>query len=284
MAHVDSWQAQGRLREPYGGGTAEFAGWKLMASGLGYSYLNAACMTDPALADIDEAREWYRSRNLPWGTLVPAGSAWPHGQLLLTPRLMAVKAAAFSKAAVPSGCVLHQAGRGDIEVGAAIDAGAFGSGVAEGAHGWSLSACPTARESPSESLTACPSRPATRSDATAMPGSACTSAGSLCSRPLDKGASLPLCRAGSWLLASKRAQGSPISRPIPTARRVSTRGSASRVQRHRHLRRAVNRVPGHRLVKAAPQPEAFPGSLEPAPAPRPGRAPLRLWSRRRRRG
>jgi hypothetical protein len=34
-----------------------------------------------------------------------------------------------------------------------------------------------------------------------MPGSACTSAGSLCSRPLDKGASLPLCRAGSWLLA-----------------------------------------------------------------------------------
>jgi ribosomal protein S18 acetylase RimI-like enzyme len=132
MAHVDSWQAQGRLREPYGGGTAEFAGWKLMASGLGYSYLNAACMTDPALADIDEAREWYRSRNLPWGTLVPAGSAWPHGQLLLTLRLMAVKAAAFSKAAVPSGCVLHQAGRGDIEVVAAIDAGAFGSGVAEG--------------------------------------------------------------------------------------------------------------------------------------------------------
>jgi len=56
MAHVDSWQAQGRLRELWGG-TAEFAGWKLMASGLGYSYLNAACMTDPALADIDEARE-----------------------------------------------------------------------------------------------------------------------------------------------------------------------------------------------------------------------------------
>jgi ribosomal protein S18 acetylase RimI-like enzyme len=45
---------------------------------------------------------------------------------------MAVKAAAFSKAAVPSGCVLRQAGRGDIEVVAAIDAGAFGSGVAEG--------------------------------------------------------------------------------------------------------------------------------------------------------
>jgi len=58
-AHVDSWQAQGRLRELYGGGTAEYAGWKLMSSGLDYSYFNAACVTDSMLADIGQAREWY---------------------------------------------------------------------------------------------------------------------------------------------------------------------------------------------------------------------------------
>ena len=52
-AHCDAWQVQGRLREPYGGGAAEFEGWRLMASGLSYAHLNAACVTDPALADID---------------------------------------------------------------------------------------------------------------------------------------------------------------------------------------------------------------------------------------
>ncbi len=132
MAHADAWQAQGRLREPYGGGAAELAGWKLMASGLGYTHLNAACLTNPALADFSEAQEWYRSRDLSWGTLVPSGSAWPHGRLVATQRLMALDASAFSKTTVPSGCVLRRAGAGDIEIVAAIDACAFGSDLAEG--------------------------------------------------------------------------------------------------------------------------------------------------------
>ena len=97
MAHVDSWQEQGRIREAYGGGTAEFAGWRLMASGLRHSYLNAACVTDYALADIDQARAWYRTRNVDWGIVIPSGSAWPHGRLLLRQCLMAVEAATLPK-------------------------------------------------------------------------------------------------------------------------------------------------------------------------------------------
>ena len=131
-AHVDSWQAQGRLRELYGGGTAEYAGWKLMSSGLDYSYFNAACVTDSMLADIGQAREWYRSRHLAWGTLMPSGSAWPHGRLLLTQQLMALEDAAFSRAVTPSGCVLRQADASDVEVVARSDAVAFGSDPKEG--------------------------------------------------------------------------------------------------------------------------------------------------------
>ena len=131
-AHADSWQAHGRLWEPYGGGTAEFGGWRLMASGLPYAYFNAACVTDPALADknIVRARAWYRKRNLSWGAIVPSGSSWPHGRHFRTQRLMATVPSSFSIAPAPSGLVLRRAGSGDVETVASIDSGAFGSPVA----------------------------------------------------------------------------------------------------------------------------------------------------------
>jgi len=131
-AHADSWQAHGRLWEPYGGGNAEFAGWRLMASGLPYAYFNAACVSDPALADINiaRARAWYRKRNLSWGAIVPSGSSWPHGRHFRTQRLMATVPASFSIAPAPSGLVLRRAGSGDVETVASIDSGAFGSPAA----------------------------------------------------------------------------------------------------------------------------------------------------------
>lgn len=129
-AHCDAWQVQGRLREPYGGGAAELAGWRLMASGLPYAHLNAACVTDPALADIDQAREWYRSRNLAWGALLPSGSPWPHGRLRLTLRLMAVVPTRFSGTPAPFGLALRRADSDDIGAVVTVDTGAFGSGGA----------------------------------------------------------------------------------------------------------------------------------------------------------
>jgi len=129
-AHVDAWQTHGRLFEPYGGGTAELAGWRLMASGLPYPYLNAACVTDPTLADIDAADAWYRDRRLPWGTVVSAGSIWRHGKLLLRQRLMAAPPATSATAAAPSGLVLRSVGANEFETVVAVDNGAFGSGAA----------------------------------------------------------------------------------------------------------------------------------------------------------
>lgn len=129
-AHADSWQAQGRLREPCGGGTAELPGWRLMASGLEYSHLNAACMTDPGLADVEAARAWYRERKLSWGAIVPAGTRWPHGRRLLTIALMATRPEDFAGEPAPAGVTLRKAGEEDLETLVAIDNGAFGSAAA----------------------------------------------------------------------------------------------------------------------------------------------------------
>jgi ribosomal protein S18 acetylase RimI-like enzyme len=132
LAHTDAWQAQGRLRQPYGGDTAEIPGWRLMSSGLGYAHLNAACVTDATLADIAEARRWYQVRDVPWGTLVPAGASWPHGRRLGAQRLMALDALSFAGATTPPGFVLGRADAGDVATVAEIDALAFGTEAAEG--------------------------------------------------------------------------------------------------------------------------------------------------------
>ncbi len=141
-AHADSWQAQGKLRELYGGAVADLTGWRLMASGLEYSYLNAACVTDPLAADVEAARAWYAERKLAWGAIVPSGASWPHGRHLLTIRLMATAPASFSRAPAPPGLVLRSAGPGrqDLETLVAIDNGAFGSAPAP-ARAWLAPLC-----------------------------------------------------------------------------------------------------------------------------------------------
>jgi ribosomal protein S18 acetylase RimI-like enzyme len=130
------------LREPFGGGTERLAGWRLMASGLEYSYLNAACVTDPTLADVGAARAWYRDRKLAWGAVAPSGTAWPHGRRLLEIRLMATEPEMFSEAPAPPGLVLRHADTSpaDLETLVAIDNGAFGSAAAP-ARAWSAPLC-----------------------------------------------------------------------------------------------------------------------------------------------
>jgi len=126
-AHVDAWQTQGRLREPFGGSAARFEGWRLMASGLPAAHLNAGFVTDPAIADLSQAQAWYRSRNLPWSALAPSGSSWPHGRFLLTNRLMAVPPEGFSQPPEPAGLVIRKAdsSKGDVEQVIMIDASAY---------------------------------------------------------------------------------------------------------------------------------------------------------------
>ena len=126
-AHADAWQAHGRLFEPYGGATAEFPGWRLMASGLPYSYLNSACVTDADIADLEVARAWYNGRGLGWGAVVASGSLWHHGRRLLSQRLMALEAARFEEAPTPPGLFLRQASIDDLDEVVAVDNGAFGS-------------------------------------------------------------------------------------------------------------------------------------------------------------
>ncbi len=141
-AHADAWQTQGRLRAQYGGGTARFAGWRLMASGLPFAHLNAGCVTDVLTADLEEARAWYRSRTPAWGALVPSGSLWPHGPLVATQKLMAVQAGAFSRSAPPAGLLLRRASaaREDLEIIARVDSAAFGSD-SPGAREWLMPLC-----------------------------------------------------------------------------------------------------------------------------------------------
>jgi len=141
-AHADAWQTQGRLREQYGGGAASFEGWRLMASGLPFAHLNAGCVTDVLVADLEKARAWYRSRTPAWGALVPSGSLWPHGQLLLTHKLMAVGADAFSPTVPPSRLLLRRATAADedVEIIARVDSAAFGSDSA-GAREWLTPLC-----------------------------------------------------------------------------------------------------------------------------------------------
>ena len=98
-----------------------------MASGLPFAYLNAGCVTDPVRADVAEAKAWYRSRGGAWGAILPSGSPWPHGRLLVTHQVMAVEATTFSEAQAPPGLVLRKAGADDAVAAALIDAEAFGT-------------------------------------------------------------------------------------------------------------------------------------------------------------
>ena len=129
-AHVDAWQAHGRLFAPFGGATAEFPGWRLMASGLPYSYLNSACVTDADIADPDLARAWYKGRGLGWGAVVSSGSPWPHGRRLVTQGLMALDLENFDKAPRTPGLVVRRAKLEDLGDVVAVDTGAFGSSPA----------------------------------------------------------------------------------------------------------------------------------------------------------
>jgi GNAT superfamily N-acetyltransferase len=124
VAHADAWEAEGRLREPRGGGALAVRGLRLMASGLAHAQWNSGDVTAPD-ADLDTARAFYDVRGADWGVRVPAGMPWRHGRRVLTLRLMALEPAAFRPAPAPPGVAVRAATRADLDTVLAIDAAAF---------------------------------------------------------------------------------------------------------------------------------------------------------------
>jgi GNAT superfamily N-acetyltransferase len=127
-AQADAWQAEGRLREPFGGGAAELPGIRLMASGLPHAQWNNGDVTEPAPVSWQEVRAWYAARagGVPWGVRVPAGMALGRGRLLFRKRCMGLLHAAFRPVDPPPGTTIRVAAPADDDTVARIDASAFG--------------------------------------------------------------------------------------------------------------------------------------------------------------
>jgi GNAT superfamily N-acetyltransferase len=128
--HGDAWQAEGRMREPWGGAVGEVRGLRLMAAGLLGAPWNNGDAHDPD-ADIDAARAWYEARGVrEWGVRVPDGMPWRHGRHLFRRDLMALVPDAFRPAPVVAGLELSAAAPEDLDELAALDATAYDDEVA----------------------------------------------------------------------------------------------------------------------------------------------------------
>ncbi len=129
IAHGDAWQAEGRRRERFGGGTLELPGVRLMASGLPFPQWNNGDVTDVARFPLDEVRAWYAARaggrGVPWGVRVPAGLRFTHGRHLFRKRCMALPAAEFRPRPAAPDLRIRAAMPSDADTVAAIDAAAF---------------------------------------------------------------------------------------------------------------------------------------------------------------
>ncbi|MEA2384306.1 MAG: hypothetical protein QOH72_4277 [Solirubrobacteraceae bacterium] len=130
VAHADAWEAEGRLREPDGGGVLAVRGLRLMASGLAQPQWNSGDVTAPD-PDLGAARAFYAERGAEWGLRVPAGMAWKHGRRVLTLRLMALDPAGFRPVPAAAGVAAREATADDLDAVVAIDAAAFESDPAD---------------------------------------------------------------------------------------------------------------------------------------------------------
>ena len=130
MAHGDAWQAQGRLREPLGGGAVVLPGIRLMASGLPHAQWNNGDVSDPAKVPLDDVRAWYAARaggaGVPWGLRVPADMPFSPGRRLFRKRCMGLRPGEFSPFDTPARVEIRIATPADLTAAAAIDADAFG--------------------------------------------------------------------------------------------------------------------------------------------------------------
>lgn len=130
-AHADAWQALGEIFASSGGGSANFPGLRLMASGLPDGAHNGGDVTAPD-ADSQAARAFYATLGVPWGLRVPVWLPWSEGRRLRHQRLMGLLPADFSPPPAPDGVSIAVAGEADLEQVSRIDAEAFASEPAAG--------------------------------------------------------------------------------------------------------------------------------------------------------
>jgi ribosomal protein S18 acetylase RimI-like enzyme len=133
-AHGDYWQAEGRLRRRTGGGATRVRGGRLMYSGLGVAYWNAADMVG-ADFDVEAARRWYASRGCEWGLHVPLGVSFEHGSWVRHKRCMGLEPSDLVPAASAVGLVVQRAHQADVDAFADLDKGIFG-GPADLTRAW----------------------------------------------------------------------------------------------------------------------------------------------------
>lgn len=86
-AHADAWQAEGRLREPYGGGVCAVQGARAMASGIRTPKWNNADVSHEQV-DVAALGAWYAGRGMPWGLRVPLEIPLAVGEPLFVKRCM----------------------------------------------------------------------------------------------------------------------------------------------------------------------------------------------------
>ena len=124
-AHADSWEAQARLRAPWGGAAVALRGIRIAACGVAHPYFNGADVLE-ADCDLAGARAFYAARGVQWGVRVPTGLAWSHGRHLHSLRLMALPRPQFVPASTVPGLSLRLAGPDDLDVVVGLDEAAFG--------------------------------------------------------------------------------------------------------------------------------------------------------------
>ena len=98
-AHGDAWQAEGRLREPYGGGACAVRGARAMASGIRTPKWNNADVTHEQV-DLEALSVWYGSRGMPWGLRVPLEISLAVGEPLFVKRCMGLLASSGAESAL----------------------------------------------------------------------------------------------------------------------------------------------------------------------------------------
>lgn len=135
LAQTDVWQAEGRLRAPFGGGAAELPGVRLMASGLPHAQWNNGDVIDAAQVRIDDVREWYAARangrGVPWGLRVAADVPFAHGRRMFRKRCMALLPQRQQQRDSSPGVHIDAALPSDLDDVVRIDAACYGATTEE---------------------------------------------------------------------------------------------------------------------------------------------------------
>jgi hypothetical protein len=129
-AHADAWQAEGRLREPYGGGVCAVRGARAMASGIRTPKWNNADVTHQQV-DVEALRTWYAARGMPWGLRVPLGIPLAVGEPLFVKRCMGLVASSGTDSGLrlldsPGGVQVRRIRADERDRFVALEVAAFG--------------------------------------------------------------------------------------------------------------------------------------------------------------